>query len=107
MEILHEIKVQGLTNNIYFSSLDKQPPILQCVNTTIQGILFWRWYAIVPPISWPYLALSDDSGEVAKLKCDRRRHSRFPLGISASTCTAQDDAGNTASCNITVEVQGK
>ena len=52
-----------------------------------------------------YVATASDAGGIASLVCVPASGSTFALGETAVTCTATDNAGNTASCSFRVTVR--
>jgi hypothetical protein len=52
-----------------------------------------------------YVASAFDAGGIASFACVPSSGSTFPIGVTTVTCTATDNAGNSASCSFTVTVR--
>jgi hypothetical protein len=50
------------------------------------------------------VSATDDNGANVTVKCTPPSGSLFPIGATTVTCTATDDANNTASCSFQVKV---
>lgn len=91
---------------LYFSSTDKEPPIIRCSNETFRQKAHWVSNVNWPDLVWPFLEISDN-WQVVSILCNPRRFKKIPIGSWISTCTAYDDAGNNASCDTSIEIYGK
>ena len=92
---------------VYFSSADKEPPIIRCSNETFKQRAHWASNVNYPDLVWPFLEIFDNWGQVVSILCNPRRFRGIPIGSWISTCTAYDDAGNNASCDTSIEILGK
>ncbi len=64
-------------------------------------------FSQVQVVSYSTPTTSDNFGTPLTVSCDRQSGSSFPFGETTVTCTALDEAGNTAGCSFQVTVGKK
>ena len=57
-------------------------------------------------VVWNNPRAVDNSNQEPNITCVPKSGTRFPIGETNVTCTAQDESGNIAKCNFTVAVKG-
>jgi hypothetical protein len=97
------IDTMGNSNSCSFTVTvvlgDTTPPVVTCSsNITVNATSAAG--AVVT-----YVAVATDAGGIASFACVPPSGSTFPVGVTTVTCTAADNAGNSASCSFTVTVQ--
>ncbi|XP_072025142.1 hyalin-like [Amphiura filiformis] len=82
------------TANCAFTvTLDEEPPIIPCPADI---------YVSTRQVTWPNLAVTDNTDNVVQATCNPPSGHIFPVGTTVVTCMATDDAGNTNACTFRV-----
>ncbi len=87
------------TASFTITVIDNEPPVIADGPDIIIGAT-----ATLTPVSFGLPAASDNSGVPPTVACSPASGTGFALGIAVVTCTATDQAGNTASSSFTVSV---
>ena len=84
-----------LTNVNILISTDVESPNITCPGDIVVSTTY---------ITWPDLGAIDKIDKMPSVSCDHSTNYTFPVGATTVSCTATDDAGNTATCTFNVTV---
>lgn len=78
---------------------DHTPPVISCPADIAVDVGAGETGANVE-----FVSTADDNCSVPVVDCDHVSGEFFPVGATVVTCTATDDAGNSASCSFTITI---
>ncbi|XP_002741107.2 peroxidasin-like [Saccoglossus kowalevskii] len=92
--------IEGIDLSAWTHQHDNTPLSIQCPDDiTIEA------NHRLTRVTWPDVAVNDDSSAYPRMICSHKSGSRFSHGVTTVTCTATDESGYCASCSFSVIVE--